>query len=190
MGKDIARPLNTVRGESVGIGTFDNPLDFIAEDHMREREVCALIDRIVASAPMEEAERDQILAFLEVRLPQHLADEEIDLFPLMLKRCDPEDEIEAVIGKLQSDHGHALADAPTIFAIIQGLDTNSPKPTRSEAAQMAEFAHHARRHLILENAVILPIARARLTGGDLNTMKRHMLERRGLCNTGKMRDAE
>jgi hemerythrin-like domain-containing protein len=48
---------------------------------------------------------------------------------------------------------------------------------------MMDFAHHARRHLILENAVILPIARARLTEADLNAMKRHMLERRSLKPT-------
>jgi len=180
MGKDSKRLLNTANGESAGVGNLENPLDFIAEDHMREREVCALIDRIVASASMESAELEQVLTFLEDHLPQHLADEEIDLFPLMLKRCDPEDEIDKVIDKLQSDHSHANADAPAIVAIIQSFGKGRAKPSRSDCQQMADFAHHSRRHLILENAIILPIARARLTKEDLNTMKRHMQERRGL----------
>lgn len=180
MGNDSERPLNMARGERATVAELNDPLDFIAEDHMREREVCASIDRIVAFASMEGAELEQVLTFLEAQLPQHLADEEIDLFPLMLKRCDPEDEIDKVIDKLQSDHSHAIADAPAIIAIIQGFDEKLPKPSRSDCQQMADFAHHARRHLILENAVILPIARARLTEEDLNTMKRHMMERRGL----------
>jgi hemerythrin-like domain-containing protein len=180
MRKDPERLLRTARGEAADGSELDNPLDFIAEDHMREREVCAVIDRIVASASMERAEIDQVLTFLEARLPQHLDDEEIDLFPLMLKRCEPEDEIDKVIDKLLSDHGHAIADAPVIVAIIRGFDEPNSRPSQSDCEQMTNFAHHARRHLILENAVILPIARARLTEADLNTMKRHMLERRSL----------
>ncbi|MEX5516557.1 hemerythrin domain-containing protein [Pseudophaeobacter sp. 1A09344] len=183
MGKDPERLLRTARGEAADVSNLDNPLDFIAEDHMREREVCAVIDRIVASASMERAEIDQVLTFLEAQLPQHLADEEIDLFPMMLKRCEPEDEIDKVIDKLQSDHGHAIADAPAIVAIIRGFDKPSSRPSQSDCEQMKDFAHHARRHLILENAVILPIARARLTDEDLNTMRRHMLERRSLTPT-------
>lgn len=179
MKKDNERLLSTARGETARSGPLDNPLDFIAEDHMREREVCTLIDRLVTSFPLERGERQMIVTFLTEQLPQHLADEEIDLFPLMLKRCDPEEEIKSVIDKLESDHVHALADAPAIAALIA---TNGPDISAfsdSDCEQMTEFANHARRHLILENAIILPIARARLTKGDLKTMRSHMLERRG-----------
>ncbi|OAN81288.1 hypothetical protein A8B78_09805 [Jannaschia sp. EhC01] len=181
MGKDTTRPVNRPRGEVSDFGGLENPLDFIAEDHMREREVCALIDKLVDAASLQEADIHQMLGFLEDQLPQHLADEEIDLFPMMLERCDPEDEIEKVIDKLHSDHGHALADVPTIVALIQSVAPASPQLSDDECILMTDFAHHARRHLILENAVILPIARGRLTQADLNTMKRHMLERRGIA---------
>jgi|TARA_R110000850_G_scaffold22172_10_gene64697 hemerythrin-like domain-containing protein len=185
MGKDRERHLSAVGLENGGITVVENPLDFIVEDHSREREVCALIDRLVSAASLKDAEIHQILAFLEDQLPQHLADEEIDLFPMMLERCDPEDEIEKVIAKLHADHGHALADTPAIIAIIQALDAPDPKLSAVESQQMAEFAYHARRHLTLENAVILPIARARLTDEDLRTMKIHMLERRGVKPTSE-----
>lgn len=180
MEKVPERRRSATRGETACVENWCNPLDFIAEDHMREREVCALIDRGVASTSMEGAELEQVLTFLEAHLPQHLADEDVDLFPLMLKRCEPEDEIDKVIDKLQSDHDHAIADAPAIVAIIRGCGNRRSKLSHSDCRQMADFAHHARRHLILENAVVLPIARARLTEEDLNIMKRHMLERRGL----------
>lgn len=180
MAEDTGRHGTTARGATAEIGALDNPLDFIAEDHMREREVCALIDRLVSAASIEQADFQQILTFLEEQLPLHLADEEIDLFPMMRKRCEPEDEIEAVITKLHSDHDHALADAPTIVAILKDMVPTSPRLTDAACQQMTEFAHQSRRHLILENAIILPIARARLTNEDLAVMKRHMLQRRGL----------
>ena len=112
MGTDSEGLPNGPRGASAGVGKLVNPLDFIAEDHMREREVCAVIDRIVASAPVEGAELEQVLAFLEIQLPQHLADEENQLFPLMLERSEPAYESVKVIDNLQDEHGHAHADRP------------------------------------------------------------------------------
>jgi hemerythrin-like domain-containing protein len=46
--------------------------------------------------------------------------------------------------------------------------------------RLARFAGHARRHLILENAIILPFARLRLTRHDLETLRLRMMQRRGL----------
>jgi hemerythrin-like domain-containing protein len=165
------------RGGAAKTSGIDHPLDFIAEDHMREREVCALIDRLVALVPISSADREKIIVFLQDQLPHHLEDEEIDLFPLMLERCEPEEEIGKVIDRLTSDHEHAHADAPAIIALIQ----SDVSELNNEACnRMADFARHSRRHLVMENAIILPIARARLTEADLRIMKRHMLERRGL----------
>lgn len=180
MTKESARLLSIARCGQAGAGPLENPLDFIAEDHMREREVCALIDNLVAARPVKSAERQRIVSFLTEDLPQHLADEEIDLFPLMLERCDPEEEIRTVIDKLESDHAHAFADAPALAALIAGVDTGDAPFAKAACAQLADFASHARRHLIVENAIILPIARVRLTMNDLKTMREHMLKRRGL----------
>ena len=165
------------RGATAKSGGIDHPLDFIAEDHMREREVCALIDRLVALVPISPADREKIVVFLQEQLPHHLEDEEIDLFPMMLERCEPEDEIGKVIDRLTSDHEHAHADAPAIIAQIQ---SDVAELSSEACTRMADFARHSRRHLVVENAIILPIARARLTEEDLRIMKRHMLERRGL----------
>lgn len=178
--KDRERSSSNARGGKAKNGPLLNPLDFIAEDHMREREVCAVLERLVAGFPIDTDERQMVLSFLTLQLPQHLADEEIDLFPLMLERCDPEEDINSVIDKLESDHVHALADAPAIAALIEEMEPGDAPFPELARAQLTEFASHARRHLILENAIMLPIARVRLTKDDLKTMRDHMLERRGL----------
>ena len=136
-------------------------------------------ERLLKSAKGERAELAKMLAFLAAEPPHHLADEEIDIFQLTLKRCDAEVEIDKVIAGCRSNQGHAEADAPASIAIIKGIGESPSRPFASDGEQMAEFAHHTDRHLILENAIVLPFARARLTQEDLNTMKRHMLERRG-----------
>lgn len=42
------------------------------------------------------------------------------------------------------------------------------------------FSDHARRHLVAENAILRPIARARLTRAVLDALSRRMVSRRGL----------
>lgn len=179
------RSSSTARGETTPSNPLENPLDFIGEDHMREREVCALIDKLVSALPLAAGERQMIVSFLTDQLPQHLADEEIDLFPLMLKRCDAEEDIRSVIDKLKSDHCHAIADASEIATLIEANGQGAAVFSEASRAKLVTFAKHARRHLIVENAIILPIARARLTKEDLKTMRSHMLQRRSPNRTGE-----
>lgn len=171
---------NDGKASSLTVDLLDNPLNFIAEDHMREREICAIIDRLVVQEPPDKDDCGQVITFLSKQLPQHLADEEIDLFPMMLKRCEPEDEIHKIIDRLLHDHEHAFTDTPHIIMILEDEDVLRDGLSEEARAQMTAFATHARRHMIMENAIILPIARARLTKKDLKIMKQHMLERRGL----------
>ncbi len=179
MARDRDRRLNKARGATHRLGSLQNPLDFMAEDHMREREVCTLIDRIVEGEPVDSKDIAIMRAFLIDDLPQHLADEECDLFPLMLERCDPDEEIDKMITRLQADHRHAIGDSQAIAALIVANADRKKTLSDTVFAKMSDFATHARRHLILENAILLPLARARLTKTDLETMRAHMLERRG-----------
>ena len=171
------------RGDTLGPTDprrLGNPLDFIAEDHLRERQICAEMDQLAQARPNDPDLLADILNFLTEELPMHLADEEQDLFPMMVRRCDPEDEIERVISRLQGDHLHAKADTD---ALIQDLRTahDAQSPISEGAARrMSAFAGKARRHLILENAIVLPIARKRLKPSDLDRMRANMMARRGL----------
>lgn len=155
-----------------------DPLEFIAEDHLREREVCAALDRI-ATAPQPSAQDvASALAFLGKELPLHLSDEEEDLFPLMRRCCLPEDEIGRMINRLVQDHHHASVDTPEVISLLEGL--GSAEVTEQERQLLRRYSSYARRHLILENAVVLPIARLRLSESDLESLRLRMMQRRGI----------
>jgi hemerythrin-like domain-containing protein len=166
--------------ESASLRALGNPLDFILADHLREREVCAVLDRI-ATADLPDA--DAAVAargFLAEALPLHLADEERDLFPLLHQRCEPDDEIDRAIRKLTDDHRHAARDTPDIIATLDAIAVSGVAPSAAARAALIEYAGHARRHLVLENAIVLPFARLRLTEDDLDRLARGMVQRRGL----------
>lgn len=175
---------------SADLARLAKPLDFIAEDHWREREICAALDRIAATdqegdqgcgpacGPPDPEDIANSLAFLTRDLPLHLADEEEDLFPLMRRCCAPEDEIGRVIDRLLSDHVHAAEDTPVVVELLGDLQTRSL--SQKDRQVLTQYAAHARHHLILENAVVLPIARLRLSRSDHESLRLRMMQRRGI----------
>jgi len=156
------------------------PLDFIQQDHYREREICGVLDRAAALLPCSKPELEDALAFVACELPLHLSDEEEDLFPLMRRRCTREDDIDRVIARLREDHGHAVTDAVRIAGLLRLLLAVGRLALPGEGVELARFARHARRHLIVENAIILPLARARLTLSDLRSLALRMAARRDI----------
>ncbi len=179
MGKD-ARHLNRE----------DDPLDFIHEDHLREREICASIDKIAEGSLVPMKVVKEVISFLTVQLPLHLMDEEEDLFPLFKRRCLPEDNIAKIISRLHRDHAHAGEDTPKIVTLLKTLIAGPRALERAAMSMLAAYAGHARRHLILENAIILPFARRRLTKGDLETLYIRMCQRRGISSLKDARYAK
>lgn len=159
---------------------LENPLDFIHEDHLREREICALMDALAASGTPDTDAAARILAFLRNELPLHIADEEEDLFPLLIRRCESEDDINRAIARLSDDHQHAEQDTPLVLDIVDSIISRPGPVPDGEKIILTRYAAQARRHLILENAIILPFARLRLAKDDLEMLGRRMRRRRGL----------
>lgn len=70
-----------------------SPLDFLREDHLRERQFYAEIDGLAAADALDPRLATAVLRFLNEELNVHLRDEAEDLFPLQARRCTPEDAI-------------------------------------------------------------------------------------------------
>lgn len=168
-----------------------NPLDFLAEDHMRERQICAMLDDIATGTQSTQNIISDAIAFFQEELPFHQADEEQDLFPLMVQRCEPSDEIEKAIARLRSERNCTQKTMPEVVRILRTCGSDETTiPETKDHGLLRDFSGHARRHLIFENAIILPIARARLTEDDMKELLLRMLRRRGLDRVMEQNDAE
>lgn len=166
------------------------PLDVIHEDNLREREICALLDTLSQQDTPDPGSVLRVLNFLRDDFPLHLADEAEDLFPLLRRRCAPEDQIGKAIERLTGDHAYAYCDTRVVIADLECLCTGDCVLCEDMRNRFACFAAHARRHLILENAIILPFARLRLTAHDLETLRLRMGQRRGLDRLKDTADAD
>ena len=167
-----------------------NPLDFLSEDHLRERQICAVIDGLATARSPDRQAVTTVLRFLNEELNVHLRDEAEDLFPLLARRCTEEDAIENAICRIRADQDEARRLLPRLRAMLAGCLDCGAGLTTAERAILSRFAGHMRRHLVAENAILLPIARARLTRSDLRVLSKHMRSRRGLPDFPETTDAE
>lgn len=165
------------RIEPASLALLGDPVEFFFSEHFRQRQVFSSLAELAAAEKVDRALAVEILAFLVHDMALHYWDEEEGLFPLMRQKCPPEDEIDDVLAALSVERGddHHLAEL-----VIAGLKSALGK-SRSTAVEpflrevMLEFVLKERRHLALENSVVLPLARLRLKPRDLAELSARMM---------------
>lgn len=173
--------------EPIPIELLCEPLVWFFAEHYRHRDVCKRLLSMSESVEFDAETYNAVRSFLENDLPVHIIDEEDDLFPLLRRRCEPDDQIEKVLGMLSGEHANDMHDATAVCALVdkaiaekRGLAVFSETPDI-----VPPFCQSQQRHIAVENAVVLPIARLRLTEDDLKSLGRRLAARRGLANPFK-----
>ena len=157
-------------------GLLSRPLQYIAADIYRERMLCAILAQMADRQRLDPRASKAALAFLRHDLPLHIRDMDEDLLPLLCSRALPQDRIDELIDRLRTDHALAAEDLETVCAVLQAqgsLQAGWP-------ASLATFVAKDRRHLTIENAVLLPLCEARLRQRDRQSLGESMAARRGL----------
>ena len=168
------------RIEPASSALLSDPLDFFFAEHFRQRKLCNLIEDLALAEVLDSRLAAEVIDFLDHDMALHVQDEEQDLFPLVQQRCAPEDEIGRVISSLSAEHAE---DRHLSGIVIAGLRTalRDAVPVAAQSGlreAMIDFARNERRHLALENSVVLPLARLRLTDADLVELSARMVARR------------
>lgn len=164
------------------------PIEYLFADHCRQATLCEALNQFVAhffDAPPNPDQAAAILCGFETDVSLHIADEEVDLFPRLRARAKAEDHLPELLRLLNKEHerDRALADevCSSLGRIVQGQSLEDPdRFFRSASALTASHISH----LEWENAVVLPLARSRLTNEDLNTMGKTMASRRSIPYPG------
>lgn len=183
------RPDRTRGLEPSDIGPIDRPLDFIVEERDRIRNICALIEYIADRPATHPEIIAQVARFVRAELPVLIAHEGEDLLPLMQRRCQPEDEIDRLRTRLDAEHDTAMYLLPDALDALDALKEGHANLPEASIHLLRNFAEHLHRHLMFENAILIPLARARLTSEDLATLRARIKTRRGLGGPGGKRDA-
>lgn len=159
-----------------------DPIAWFFLEHERHRQFCRLMEETASAHRFEADILTHLLDFLRNELARHIIDEEQDLFPLLARRAIPDDEIKELLVRLSAEH---RADADHAHGVRDHLEAclkmrMAPRHVAGASEALQDFANQELRHLALENAVVLPIARLRLTPNDLKLLSRRLAQRRGV----------
>lgn len=169
-------------GPSAAPAPMIDPIAWLFAEHGRHRETCDELAQVAAAAVTSPARLRWLAAALARDTALHVADEADDLFPRLRARMEPDDEIARVLGILIADHAAETVAVRDLHAdLCAAADAGAgPAAWPGLAAQIGQFIARKRRHIALVNAVLLPIARLRLTPDDQRDLARTMAARRAL----------
>ncbi|HEY9163335.1 MAG TPA: hemerythrin domain-containing protein [Magnetovibrio sp.] len=160
------------------------PIEYLFADHCRQADMCEVLKSFVvrhASTNPDVATAAKILHCLDVDMSMHIVDEEMDLFPRLRNRARPEDHFPELLRLLSKEHERDRVLSETVRAGLANIVQGKPLPNAEQFCRTATtLATGHLSHLNWENAVILPLARKRLTAEDLKAMGRTMASRRSI----------
>ena len=164
--------------------SFDDPLAMLHACHDRIEAHCVTLEKLVAYLPRhgcDSAARQaaaNILRYFDTAGPNHHADEERDLFPLLRANSHGPEAIElaALLENLMTEHRlmeQAWQDVRVgLVAVTTGSGTTLDKPA------VSGFTALYRSHIETENSRLLPLANALLTPAQLAGLGETMTARR------------
>lgn len=165
-------------GPRIDLARFADPLDLLAAEHAQLRAICASLGAMATAERMDPQAARALAAALRATLPPHIVDEGRSFFPLLRARAEPEDEIEPVLAHMSADHADAVCQTEDLLNVLDGAGAGPGDLTGVDRTVLAHYADAKLRHLSLETAILLPIARQRLSDGDLQELRNEIAARR------------
>lgn len=155
---------------------LDDPLAFLSAEHVRQTVLLSHLERLARrpAGPAAAAMAQGLFLWLKDELPLHFADEEASLYPRLAPH-DPAGTLAALAADHQRDTQLAGAVLETLRRIAAG-EALAP----DALAAVLGFVRLHREHLAVEEAKIMPLARAVLTPAAKLALAGEMTVRRGL----------
>lgn len=173
--------------QAPGVG-FEAPFEMLDACHDRVERMLRLLGKIRghvkthgADAQACDAARD-VMRYFDQAGPHHHEDEERHVFPPLLAQRDP--AVLAVVIRLKQDHLEMAEQWALVRASLSALAEAADGWAGFSAEEEQRFeAYDAlyRRHLVDENGVVYPAARALIRGDALAAMSADMMARRGVA---------
>ncbi|MBV1933800.1 MAG: hemerythrin domain-containing protein [Parvibaculaceae bacterium] len=158
------------------------PLGYLFADHFRQRILCQVFDDVADADVVDRSLAEVAVQFLKDDFGLHILDEEEDLFPMLRLRARPEDKVDSLLAQLSEEHTADGIDASDIVKClsIHLKGTGDFVITDYLRELLKRFAANERQHIILENAIILPLAEGLLSAQDLRQIGESMSARRNI----------
>ena len=169
---------------------FDEPLGLLSDCHRRIERFLGILETVVARAagqPLNDEQRRAVEAALEyfrTAAPQHTADEEESLFPLLRASNSPGAAAALrTVQTLEDEHAAAnVAHADVEFWYRRWIEFGPLAAPQTEklSRTLHDLREMYRRHIDVEDHEIFPLAAELLDPKHLAHVGQQMARRRGL----------
>lgn len=147
--------------EALPPGLHDAPLDYFFAEHHRQRQAAHML-MLISDGERDEGGVRRLVEFFQSDFAAHIVEEKKHFFPVLQECCLPEDAIDALLGRLALEHDQDATIGDAVLQTLRKIDGGGAA-SNAELRRVRHFAEHLFRHIALENAVLLPLARARMT---------------------------
>jgi hemerythrin-like domain-containing protein len=163
--------------------TFEQPFEMMTACHERLQRMLGLLGKLVghleqhgADEQARDAARD-VMRYFDKAAPQHHRDEELHVFPPLLAQGEP--ATVAVVNRLRADHVRMEEQWTAARAVLAAIAAGElASVTAGQQASLDAFAALYADHLVAEEDIAYPAARALLGEPALAAMGREMQARR------------
>lgn len=165
---------------------FEVPLEMLSACHGRVERQCQTMLRLVphfaANGPDQAAREaaQNIMRYFDTSAKHHHADEEEDLFPMLLREVQGPDlaRLHTLIDTLLAQHRELEQAWSQVRWKLEGIWLGmKPELTLAEVERMVELY---RAHIAIEEEQLLPLAARLLGDTQLDVVGRAMRLRRGI----------
>jgi len=167
--------------------SFDEPIEMLKVCHERIATQCATLEKLATHLPLHGADEQarqaatNIMRYFDVAGPHHHADEEEDLFPMLIRAgryqvSSVADRIASLVNEHRSFEG-AWTHLRTVLADIADGKTRLLEPV-----WVADFVGAYRSHIAIEESQIFPFAEACLDRSQLARLSAAMVARRTITS--------
>lgn len=161
---------------------FDDPLALLGACHRRVAGFCDTLERVVAHladvGPDDDARQaaERVLSYFDHAAPDHHADEEVDLLPLLRLRAKPAQAqmIEQWTRRIAAEH---LAQN-VVWEVLRDELQQLLAGNGSTLNTAPDFVVMEREHYEFEDREVFPMASKLLLAQDLEALGRAMAQRR------------
>ena len=157
---------------------LENPLEFLQEDHLRTRIVCAALDRLSENDLPAREDIFDVLGYLESELPLFIVDEDTDFDRLLRARAADMPDLLEALDRVSELHTEIAFRSRPVIDLLQLLTKNRTPLTYAQQTCLQDLAKILRVDMVVENATLLPLAKRLLTDDDLAELRSAMFQRR------------
>ncbi|MEP7138334.1 MAG: hemerythrin domain-containing protein [Caldimonas sp.] len=166
---------------------FEVPLDMLAACYLRIAQQCSTLRRLVPHLAVHGADTQareaaaSVIRYFETAAKDHHADEENDLFPVLIESMAGSDAVclRDMTSALAAEHLELEARWRHLRAVLERIVASTSDTL--DAAEVEAFAGSYERHIEREKRELLPMAARLLTEDELARIGRAMRNRRGIA---------